>query len=183
MGYISIEKFIDYVSKNKPPRTYWCSGFHKNYLRTINLDEYVKWLHYLIGKKRAYCKAYKKTEIYKEIAHEYYLRNKELYIERAKKWYCEHRRKATGEIRAYIKGGNGKDYYKTNKEKVDLYHKNYVKKNKKKINEYMRNYMKKYSANLSEEKKQKRREYQKEYQLKRKGELWQTLISSLLVVV
>ena len=118
MGYISIEKFIDYVSKNKPPRTYWCSGFHKNYLRTINLDEYVKWLHFLIDKKRAYNKAYKKTEIYKEMAHEYYLRNKEIYIERAMKRY--ERLKELGIKRKYVYYKEAqKRYYETHKEKYE----------------------------------------------------------------
>lgn len=164
--YISIDKFINYVSNTKIPSAYWLSHFHENWLQTINLNEYVKWLHFLIDKKRAYQKKYKTEN--KDLIHEYYLRNREIYIERAKKRYLDRKGKATEDLRTYTKTGKSRDY-KANKQKYDLYHKRYVKKNKKKIREYMRNYMKKWSANLSEEEKLKRKEYQKQYRLKHKG--------------
>lgn len=93
MKYISIDKFIDFVSKNKVPVQYYGSRFHKGFIEQLSLEDYVKWQNYLNTKRqewkknhkeehREYCKfRYREDEVYREKHLRYfknwYVNNKE----------------------------------------------------------------------------------------------------------
>ena len=121
----------------------------------------------------------------KKQSHEYYLKNKERCIERAKKWYQDNKEKWKEYYRKYYEehkeelNERERKRYKENKERYKEYYKKYywenaerirerqreyARQNKEKIKEYNKTYRQKNREKLNEY----QREYQREYRLKNK---------------
>lgn len=143
---------------------------HKEERREYNRRYYRENSEYR-RKKLEYNKKHKKTEKAKATAHRYYLKHRQLYIDRAKWWYEDHKQKKIAQVKKWLKTPKGKEchtrwlakYYQKNKEKLQNlakiyrekhrgYSKQYYQKNKEKLREYHRKYARQYRAKLKNKK-------------------------------
>ena len=59
MEYIRIEKYIENIKNTKLPLNYYSTRFHRNYINSLSLEDYEKWLSYLHEKKKLFWKKYR----------------------------------------------------------------------------------------------------------------------------
>jgi len=132
MGYVSIDTYIDTVKNSNLPKNYYGTRFHRDYIRSLSLDDYSKWLGYL---KKEELKRYKKYK--KKNREEINRKNRE-------KWqsdsvFREHKRE---QHRQWVARNPEKirGYYQNSKQKREKSWLKYYRENKERILKRMKEY-------------------------------------------
>jgi len=124
--YYPIQKFIEYVQKNPPPKTYYTSKYHKGYIASLSLEDYGKWVESCVERKKAYNKKW--IEENKEYLllkrREYRQENRELCNERKRIWWHNLSKEKREEYLAKKREYRNKHREETNRKKLENYYRN-----------------------------------------------------------
>lgn len=138
MKYVDISEYIDTIRNTPISRHYFRTSLHTDYIRSLSLEDYGKWLEFMDRRQREYRKRYAQEhkEHIREIKRlflqrhpgymkEHYRQNRERRLESIRRSQEKNKEKYRERKRKYAK-----EYNIKNKERIKLYRKAYYDLNK-----------------------------------------------------